>query len=389
MVPGCCSAKVFEREADHPLMAKNNQPTLAAAAEGCFEAAQRAGEGTVPSRAEWVEKDHGRIETRRCVVINDLSGMANRPDWAGVKTLVLLESIRETNGVASCERRYHISSLAADAERLGRAARGHWGVENGLHWSLDVAYGEDQARMRDGNAAENFPILRRITLNLIRQDTSVKAGVKNRHKVAGWDDGYRENCWDCNPWLDAIALVEGERIGFVIGTFLTCILFISWLTTCLYRRGRRHAMVSGDRLLKKDNRDAVLYLRAFLDDGAIKMWARANDGRIFLERFVRISFEDLVTDHLWRYGPVVAIGDPRAKSKLAPLGAARDFVPNDTNETWKKKAKYLMQQASIIVAVIGENEGFLSEINEIVELGCKSKLVLLLPPIKAQDLRAR
>jgi hypothetical protein len=157
----------------------------------------------------------------------------------------------------------------------------------------------------------------------------------------------------------------------------------------LYRRGRRHAMVSGDRLLKKDHLDLVLYLRAFLDDSTIKMWARINDGRIFLERFIKISFEELVTDHLWRYGPVVAIGDPHTEGKLVPLGAARDFVPNDKNDPWKKHAADLMQKASIIVAVIHQTDGFLWEINTIVALGFKSKLVLLLPPIKAQDLVAR
>jgi hypothetical protein len=119
------------------------------------------------------------------------------------------------------------------------------------------------------------------------------------------------------------------------------------------------------------------------------MWARINDGRIFLERFIKISFEELVTDHLWRYGPVVAIGDPHTEGKLVPLGAARDFVPNDKNDPWKKHAADLMQKASIIVAVIHQTEGFLWEINTIVALGFKSKLVLLLPPIKAQDLMAR
>jgi hypothetical protein len=154
----------------------------------------------------------------------------------------------------------------------------------------------------------------------------------------------------------------------------------------LYRRGRRFAMLPGNKLLKKDNRDVVLYLRAFLDDRTIKMWARANDGRIFPERFVKISFEELVTDHLWRYGPVVAIGDPRTKGKLAPLGAARDFERDDT---WQQKATDLMRQASIIVAVVGQTEGFLWEINAIINLGLKSKLVLLLPPMKTQDLTVR
>ena len=103
-----------------------------------------------------------------------------------------MESVREINGAASAERRYYISSRRANAEQLGPAVRWHWAVENRLHWSLDVAYGEDQARMREGNAAENFSILRRISLNLIRLDKSVKAGVKNKRLLACCDDAYRQ-----------------------------------------------------------------------------------------------------------------------------------------------------------------------------------------------------
>ena len=187
------AAKIVQQGSDYALMVKNNQPGLAAAIEGFFSAAERTGYQGVPhTRAEWVEKDHGRIETRRCVVTEDLSGLEDRHDWPGVKTLVMVEAIREINGVASAERRYYISSRLADAGHMGTVVRGHWSVENGLHWSLDVVFGEDQARMREGNSAENFSILRRIALNLIRQDKSVKAGVKNRRLMAGWDDAYRQ-----------------------------------------------------------------------------------------------------------------------------------------------------------------------------------------------------
>jgi predicted transposase YbfD/YdcC len=106
--------------------------------------------------------------------------------------LVMVESSRDINGVVSTERRYYISSRLADAAHLGAVVRGHWGVENGLHWSLDVVFGEDQARMRQGNSAENFSILRRIALNLFRQDKSVKAGIKNRRLLAACDDAYRQ-----------------------------------------------------------------------------------------------------------------------------------------------------------------------------------------------------
>ena len=187
------AAKIIQQESDYALMVKNNQPGLAAAIEGFFGTAERTGYQGVPhTRAEWIEKDHGRIETRRCTVTDDLSCLAERQAWPGIKTLVMVEAIREISGVASTERRYYISSLQADAARMGTVVRGHWGVENGLHWSLDVVFGEDQARMREGNAAENFSILRRIALNLLRQDKSVKAGMKNRRLLACCDDVYRE-----------------------------------------------------------------------------------------------------------------------------------------------------------------------------------------------------
>jgi len=187
----------------------------------------------------------------------------------------------------------------------------------------------------------------------------------------------------------SLGISESYDIGYKIGNFLFALPFW-WMAITLYRRARRHAMLPGNKLLKKDNRDVILYLRAFLDDSTIKMRARNNDGRIFLERFVKITFEELVTDHLWRYGPVVAIGDPHTKSKLVPLGAARDFVPNAENDPWKQKVVDLMQQASIIVAVVNQSPGFIWEMNTIIkDKKLKSKLVLLLPPLKAQDLRSR
>ena len=186
------AAKIVEKECDYALAVKNNQPTLAQAIEGFFNGAQRkAWDGVPHTFAEWIEKDHGRIETRRCWVVDDLDCLGRSHKWPQAKILAMVEAIREINGVASTERRYYISSLQADAERMGAVVRGHWGVGNGLHWSLDVAYGEDQARMREGNSAENFSILRRITLNLLKPDKSVKVGIKNKWLKAGWDDAYR------------------------------------------------------------------------------------------------------------------------------------------------------------------------------------------------------
>jgi len=185
------AAKIVEKACDYVLPVKNNQPTLAQAVEGFFNGAEdKAWEGVPHTFAERVEKDHGRIETRRCRAVGDLGCLGKGHKWPQAGTLALVESVREINGVASTERRDYISSLKADAERMGTVVRGHWGVENGLHWSLDVAYGEDQARMREGNSAENFSILRRITLNLLKPDKTAKVGIKNKRLKAGWDDAY-------------------------------------------------------------------------------------------------------------------------------------------------------------------------------------------------------
>ena len=175
------------------LNVKNNQPTLAGVVENVFEhAKEKAWEGISFTRAKWVDGEHGRIETRECVVIHDWKQSPVIQGWPSVRSLVMIESTREIKGKVSFERRYFISSLNVEASRMGKTIRDHWGVENGLHWSLDIAFGEDQSRMREGNAAENFSILRRIALNLIRQDKTTKAGVKNRRLLAGWDEKYRE-----------------------------------------------------------------------------------------------------------------------------------------------------------------------------------------------------
>jgi predicted transposase YbfD/YdcC len=105
----------------------------------------------------------------------------------------MVKSSRDINGVVSAERRYYISLRLAGADHMGTVVRGHGEIENGLHWSLDVVFGEDQARMRQGYSAENFSILRRIALNLFRQDKSVKTGIKIRRLLAVSDDAYRQN----------------------------------------------------------------------------------------------------------------------------------------------------------------------------------------------------
>jgi hypothetical protein len=113
-------------------------------------------------------------------------------------------------------------------------------------------------------------------------------------------------------------------------------------------------MLPGSALVKKDIRPIVLFLRSFEDDSGIKLRARATNGRILPERLIRISFEEIVTDHLWGYGPVLAIGNPRAKSEATPLGAARDYVGDSD---WQQKVIELVHKAAMIVVVAGRTEG--------------------------------
>jgi predicted transposase YbfD/YdcC len=110
--------------------------------------------------------------------------------WAKLSSFGMIESQREVDGHISLETRYFISSLPSDAKRFAAASRGHWGVENTLHWSLDIAFREDDSRVRSGHAAANLAIIRRLALSLIKQDPHRRIGIKASRKRAGWDLGY-------------------------------------------------------------------------------------------------------------------------------------------------------------------------------------------------------
>ena len=188
--------KIVQGGADYVLGVKDNQPGLAEAVKLWFDAAT-AGQ---LDRPFWddirTEKDHGRIETRRCLVTDDVAWLQQQNQhWSGLRSLIMIESTREiigrnSTGIASVERRYYISSLPAKATLLGNTVRAHWGIENSMHWVLDVAFREDDCRIRVGEAAQNFAILRRIALNLLKQDTSTKLGIATKRLKAGWNVAY-------------------------------------------------------------------------------------------------------------------------------------------------------------------------------------------------------
>lgn len=138
-----------------------------------------------------LEKDHGRIETRKVWATDNIEWLEQKEKWRGLKSLVMVEATREIQGKKTTERRYYISSLPANAKHLGSTIRAHWGIENSLHYVLDMAFNEDQSRARTGDSAENLAIIRRFALNLLKQNKSCKLGVKNKRLRAGYDDNYR------------------------------------------------------------------------------------------------------------------------------------------------------------------------------------------------------
>ena len=148
--------------------------------------------GVMHSIFSEVEKDHGRIETRNVFSIGNLEEIdgLGLEKWPGLRSVTLVESIREINGRSTVECRYYLSSLVADAEHIGKAIRSHWGIENSLHWVLDVVFNEDMARNRKDHSAENMATIRRIALNLVKADKLSKASIRGRRLKAGWDDNY-------------------------------------------------------------------------------------------------------------------------------------------------------------------------------------------------------
>lgn len=194
---GCQTAiaeRIVAQDGDYVLCVKGNQPHLAKALQADLDDLIRT-QGTSLTHAvcESVEADHGRLETRRVWTTSHIDWLGEeKARWPGLRSVAVVESTREVSSKEeSYERRYYISSLdGTDAKHIAAAIRGHWGIENKLHYVLDVSFAEDQCRVRKGHAAENFSRLRRIALNLLRRDTTKKRGIKGKRLIAGWDHDY-------------------------------------------------------------------------------------------------------------------------------------------------------------------------------------------------------
>lgn len=182
--------KIIEKEANYVLSVKENHPNLLEDIKLSFD------KKACSDFYETLDCGHGRIEERKCSIISDLSSILDKDSWPGLQAIVRLESKRiiKKTGEEQKEERYFITSLLS-AEKILNAIRDHWGIENGLHWSLDMIFGEDGSSKRTGFSSQNFSTINKIVLNTIRKDTNDKrfghyVGVNTKRLYAGWDDEY-------------------------------------------------------------------------------------------------------------------------------------------------------------------------------------------------------
>jgi predicted transposase YbfD/YdcC len=187
--------EILDAGGDYILQVKNNQPTLHDKLDLAFRDAMLDGfEDLAFDSYEQTDGDHGRIETRKLWVCWDVPAFLGdlARDWPGLKALIAVERTRDIDGKISRERHFYIASLnkRTKAKRLFDYVRGHWSVENNLHWQLDVSFREDERRIRKGYGAENFSRLCRMSLNLLKLEKTQKTGIAIKRQTCGWDNDY-------------------------------------------------------------------------------------------------------------------------------------------------------------------------------------------------------
>lgn len=190
---GCQKAiarKIQDQGGDYVLALKGNQGTLNEDVRLFLETELAKPDSSVLSDTYVeVDKGHGRVETRKCVVSDQIDWLEQKSEWSGLKTIAMIEETREIKGRTSTERRFFISSLSADAKRIAHAVRAHWLIENGLHWTLDVVFNEDKSTVRKDHAPQNMAMIRHLVLNMLNNaKTHFTKGtsIKGMRKGAGW-----------------------------------------------------------------------------------------------------------------------------------------------------------------------------------------------------------
>lgn len=170
---------------------KGNQGTLHAEAQNFFDQAREAEyEGTECAKTKAIEKAHGRIEERETIVTNNLEWLDCREHWRDLTSLIEVTTLREMKGKVSEEKRYYISNLTLTPEKAMKLVRGHWEIENHLHWAMDVIFKEDDSCIGTGNAPENLAIVRRMAQSILQAEAKGTKGIAKRRRQAGWDDAY-------------------------------------------------------------------------------------------------------------------------------------------------------------------------------------------------------
>jgi len=192
-VMGCQHAiadKILDKGADYLLALKGNQSQLHDDVKLAFEKRYKKGKYI---SCEEVDGGHGRVEIRNCAVTKDIGWLTERhPQWKGLCSIVEINSTRIIKKISTNEKRYYISSLEPDPNNMLTAIRQHWGIENRLHWILDVSFGADQSRIRKGNAPQNIAVIRKCALNLLQQikKDMPRASIRRLRKLAGWDEDF-------------------------------------------------------------------------------------------------------------------------------------------------------------------------------------------------------
>jgi len=188
------AALVVEGKGDYVLALKDNHPLLSEDVQLLFDDLEdsrfRAYDYDVE---QTTDKDHGRLETRWCWTISDpavLRGLRGTQQWDKLRCVAKVRARRTVDGKVTVEDRYFLSSLDGRAEQLLMATRSHWQIENSLHWVLDIAFREDESRVRKDHGAQNLATLRHIALNLLKQESTAKIGIKNKRLKAGWSEQY-------------------------------------------------------------------------------------------------------------------------------------------------------------------------------------------------------
>lgn len=194
---GCQTAiaqKIIDKDADYVLALKANQGTLHADVALFFQ--EQLACGFADARFDHhatADADHGRLEERDCWVSDDIDWLKDQhDDWPALRSIVMIHAARTLRGETSSETRYFITSLAADARQLAAAVRAHWGIENRLHWVLDMTFREDESRIRKDNAPHNAAILKHMALNMLKKTPS-RQSIRLRRKSAGWDNQFLQS----------------------------------------------------------------------------------------------------------------------------------------------------------------------------------------------------